>query len=119
MTRAERRRAEKAAEKNKVMYHLTKEQLHDAIYDVIGDELAKVREEAKDEAITTAMSLLLTLPLKVLMDHYWKKTYAKKLPEFTNYLIEYYEKWQNGELNYEDLKNDLWEYGGVRLEVKE
>lgn len=118
MTRAERRRAERSSDKAKVTYRLTKEQLNKVVYDTIGDELAKIREEAKDEAITTAMSLLLTLPLKVLMDHYWKKTYEKKLPEFTEYLIEYYEKWQNGEFDYESLKNDLWEYGGVRLEAK-
>ena len=72
-----------------------------------------------NESINTAMILLLTLPLEVLMDHYWPKSYAKKIPEFTNYVLEYYERWQNGELDMDELKEDLWEYGGVRLEAEE
>ena len=53
------------------------------------------------------------------MDHYWPKSYAKKIPEFTNYVLEYYERWQNGELDMDELKEDLWRYGGIRLEVEE
>lgn len=81
----------------------------------IGDELARVKQEATEEAVNTAMVLLLTLPLEVLMDHYWKKSYAKRIPEFTNHVLEYYEMWQNGELDMDKLKDDLWEYGGVKL----
>ena len=67
----------------------------------------------------TAMTLLLVLPMEVLMDHYWKKTYAKKIPEFTELVLQYYERWQNGELDMDEMKKDLWEYGGVRLEERE
>ena len=52
------------------------------------DELVRMRQEAMEEAINTAMLLLLTLPLKVLMDHYWKKSYTKRMPEFINYVLE-------------------------------
>ena len=69
-----------------------------------------------DNAVNTAMVLLLTLPLEVLMDHYWKKSYAKRIPEFTAHVLEYYEMWQNDELDMDKLKEDLWEYGHVRLE---
>lgn len=69
--------------------------------------------------INQAMILLLTLPLEVLMDHYWPKSYAKRIPEFTEYVLEYYEKWQNDELDIDKLKEDLWVYGGVRLEEVE
>lgn len=68
-----------------------------------------------DYAVNTAMVLLLTLPLEVLMDHYWTKTYAKRIPRFTELVLEYYERWQNGELDMDKLKEDLWEYGGVKL----
>lgn len=30
-------------------------------------------------------------------------------------VLEYYERWQNGELDMDKLKEDLWEYGGVKL----
>lgn len=119
MNRAERRRQEKAGAQKPKTYTFTHEQLQKAINDGIREQVEQVKQEATDEAINTAMLLLLTLPLEVLMDHYWKKTYAKRIPEFTDKVLEYYSKWQDGELDMEKLKEDLWEYGGVRLEERE
>lgn len=120
MGRAELRRTMKNEKKAKTAtYNLTKAQLDALVKEKINDELKKVKQQATEDAVNTAMILLLTLPLEVLMDHYWKKSYAKRIPEFTNYVLEYYEKWQNGELDMEKLQEDLWEYGGVRLEERE
>lgn len=117
MKRAEIRRALKNKEKEKTAtYNLTKSQLDNIIRGHIDQDLERVKRQATDEAVNTAMILLLTLPLEVLMDHYWKKSYAKRIPEFTAYVLEYYEKWQNGELDMDKLREDLWEYGGIRLE---
>ena len=107
MTRAEMRRAARETSKKTKTYNLTEEQI----------EIMK--QEATTKAVNEAMILLLTLPLEVLMDHYWQKTYDKKIPEFTEYVLEYYEKWQNGELDMDKLKQDLWEFGGVKLERSE
>lgn len=116
MGRAEIRRAMRNEKKAKTTtYNLTKAQLDALVKERIGEELKRVKQEATDEAVNTAMVLLLTLPLEVLMDHYWPKSYAKRIPEFTNYVLEYYEKWQNGELDMDELKEDLWKYGGVKL----
>ena len=104
MTRAEYRRQKKLAESKKATYIMTAEQI------------AAMKQEATEEGVNTAMILLLTLPMEVLMDHYWKKSYAKRIPEFTNYVLEYYHKWQDGELDLDELRKDLWEYGGVRFE---
>ena len=49
------------------------------------------------------------------MDHFWKKSYPKKIPKFADLLIEYYDRWQNGELDLDELKEDLWKYGGVKF----
>lgn len=117
MTRAEMKRAAREEKKRKTAtYNLTQDQLDAMVKEKIGKDLERIKKEATDEAINTAMVLLLTLPLEVLMDHYWKKTYAKKLPEFLDYVLEYYEKWQDGELDMDELVKDLWEYGGIRLE---
>lgn len=117
MGRAEQRRAMKNEKKAKTAtYNLTKSQLDAIVREKIGMELTRVKQEATEEAVNTAMVLLLTLPLEVLMNHYWKKSYPKRIPEFTSHVLEYYEKWQNDELDMEKLKEDLWEYGGVRLE---
>lgn len=114
--RAERRRTQKLEQKEKTTtYNLTKAQLDAMVRKKIGDELTRVKQEATDDAVNTAMVLLLTLPLEVLMDHYWTKSYAKRIPKFTERVLEYYERWQNGELDMEKLKEDLWEYGGVKL----
>ncbi len=116
MGRAERRRALKNEQKVKTAtYNLTKAQLDVMVREGIKEELARVKKEATEDAVNTAMVLLLTLPLEVLMDYYWKKSYAKRIPEFTNHVLEYYEMWQNGELDIDKLKEDLWEYGGVKL----
>jgi hypothetical protein len=117
MGRAEIRRAMKNEKKAKTAtYNLTKAQLDAMVREQIENELVKIRQQATDDAVNTAMILLLTLPLEVLMDHYWPKSYAKRIPEFTQHVLEYYERWQNGELDMEKLKEDLWDYGGVRLE---
>lgn len=120
MGRAEIRRAKRNEQKAKTAtYNLTKAQLDAMVREKIGDELDRVKQEAMDNAVNTAMVLMLTLPLGVLMDHYWKKSYPKKIPEFTEHVLNYYTKWQNGELDMDKLKEDLWEYGGVRLEERE
>lgn len=100
-------------------YNLTKAQLDAMVHERIQNELASLKEEATNDAVNTAMILLLTLPLEVLMDHYWQKSYTKRIPQFTEYVLEYYERWQNGELDMDKLKEDLWEYGGVRLQEGE
>ena len=117
MGRAERRRNEKNTKKErKTTYNLTREQLNNMVHGRVEDEFVRMKQEAMDEAINTAIILFLTLPLKVLMDHYWKKTYAKRMPEFIGYVLEYYEQWQKGDLDMDELRNELWEYGGIRLE---
>lgn len=117
MGRAEMRRAKKNEKKAKTAtYNLTKAQLDAMVRSQIEDELEKIKQQATDDAVNTAMILLLTLPLEVLMDHYWTKSYAKRIPKFTAHVLEYYERWQNGELDMEKLKEDLWDYGGIRLE---
>lgn len=111
MNRKERRASGK---KEKVAtYNFTEEQLRVYMEQHYKDFVQK----EKEQMICEAMTLMLVLPLEVLMDHYWKKTYQKKIPEFVNYVLDYYSKWENGELNMDELQKDLWEYGGVRLEV--
>lgn len=120
MNRQQRRAAERKEQKARTKtYNLTEAQLQAYVRQAIEKELKNDHEEIMNESTNTAMILLLTLPLEVLMDHYWPKSYAKKIPEFTNYVLEYYERWQNGELDMDKLKEDLWEYGGVRLEAEE
>ncbi len=115
MSRAEMRRAVKQKSKT-ATYNLTEEQIDILVKEKLAAYTKKIKKEAAEEAINTAMILLLTLPLEVLMDFYWKKSYAKKIPEFTEHVLDYYSRWENGELDMEKLQEDLWTYGGVKLE---
>lgn len=120
MKRSEIRRTKREKEKTEIAtYNLTEEQLNLMVQEKFSKELRRIKQEATDDAVNTALILLLTLPLEVLMDHYWTKSYAKRIPEFTDYVLEYYERWQDGELDMDKLKEDLWEYGGVKLEEGE
>lgn len=120
MGRAEKRRAQKLEHKQKTAtYNLTKAQLEAAVKEGVQKELKNLKQEATDDAVNTAMVLLLTLPLEVLMHHFWPKSYEKRLPQFMELVLEYYSKWQNGELDMDKMKEDLWEYGGIRLEEGE
>lgn len=117
INRQQRRAAERKNQKYKTAtYNLTKSQLDNAVKDSVKSELEKAYQDGINEGVNQAMILLLTLPLEVLMDFYWKKSYEKRIPEFTKHVLDYYTAWQNGELDMDKLKEDLWEYGGVRLE---
>lgn len=95
-------------------YNLTKEQLNIAVREQVGKELERIKQEATDDAVNTAMVLLLTLPLEVLMDHYW----TRPTPSVFRDLLNWFWNITNagkGELDMDKLKEDLWEYGGVKL----
>lgn len=107
MGRAEIRRQQKNLQKKQKVYTLTQSQID------------KIRSDAMEEAVNQAMVLMLTLPLEVLITDYWTKTAYKRGQEFTQKVLDLYYRWETGEISMDDLKNDLWEYGGIRLEYKE
>lgn len=120
MSRAEKRRMQREKKKAKtVTYNLTKEQLDAMVEERIGTRIREAKEAATYDAVNAAMTLMLVLPMEVLMDHYWQESYSTKIPEFTSYVLEYYERWMKGELDMDKMKQDLWEYGGIRLEESE
>lgn len=107
MNRAERRRAEKLASKAKT-----------AIYNLTQEQINQIKQQAKDEAIDTAFTLMLAIPLEVLIgDGYWVKSAKKRLPKFLDEVLSLYDSWNKGVLTIEELREDLWEYGGIKLEA--
>ena len=79
------------------------------------DELEKMKKEALEDAVNTAMTLFLVIPMEVLMDYYWPKSYAKRIPEFADRVLDYYYRWQIGELDMEKMEKDLETYAGIKF----
>lgn len=116
MCRSEKRRLEREKKKGAVTYNFTQEQLDALIESKVREKIEEAKKEAVEDAINQAMLLLFVLPMEVLMDIYWPKSYQKRIPEFTDHLLEYYQMWQRDELDMDKMKEDLWEYGGIRFE---
>ena len=122
MGRAERRREMKKGEKMKKppVYNYTPEswrgQLKWEANQEFQEKVKKIKAEVYDDAVNAAMMLLLTLPCQVLMEHFWQKSSSKNIPKFLDLVLDYYGRWQNGELDMGKLKKDLWEIGGIRME---
>ena len=121
MTRAEKRRLMKEDNKQTKTptYQFTKEQIDAMIQTEVAKKLDEVKQEITEESIAAAMELLFVLPMEVLMDNFWQKSYAQKIPKFTEMLLDYYQSWENGELDMDKMKEDLWKYGRIRLEQVE
>lgn len=117
MNRAGKRRAEKEKRKRETStYNLTKAQIDREIEKSIGKKL----EEMKMESTDAAMILTLTIPIKVLVEYYWKDLSREELKEetsiFAERMVDYYESWQNGEIDILKLKNELWDLTGIKIE---
>ena len=119
MNRQQRRANERKTQKyHKSTYNLTRSQLDSVIRESIDNEIKQAYRDGLDEGVNQAMILLLTLPLEVLINFYWGAD-QKKIEKFTGHVLEYYRMWQDDKLDMNKLKQDLWEYGGLRLEERQ
>ena len=116
MTRAEQRRAEREKKKAKTAtYNLTGEQL-DAIFEAkFAKRIEEVKLKATNDAIDISLLMISNVSLKVLKDHFWKKTYDKKLPEFDELFVEEYLKCQNNESYIFELQEEMKKYNSIRF----
>lgn len=106
MGRAERRRAEKEAGKKQKTYILTQEQVD------------QIKADARQDAIETAFTLMLAIPMEVLIgDDYWPKSGKKRIPKFLEDVLSLYDSWEKGVLTLDELRADLWKWGGIKVEA--
>lgn len=117
MTRAEIRRSKREQEKAQTAtYNFTQAQLDALIQEKIGAKLEQSKQEIYEQTVNTTLALLLGLPMKVLIDDYWKKSYRQRIPGFIDKVLEYYDQWQDGKLDISKLNKELWDIAGIRLE---
>ena len=119
MSRAEMRRQKRQEAKKTATYNFTLEQIRAQVEREVAEEFKKRTEEIKKETaektLGMAMILLYTLPMQVLKEHYWKKSYSQKLPGFVNHLLDLYSAWENGEVDMGQAEAELWRYAGIKL----
>lgn len=119
MSRAERRRAEREERKlnkrkggaNAVSPFTNVSAAEAAIRRGAEKELQRIKQEATLEALT----LMFAIPVKVLKDEYWKKSYKQKLPEFVDKMFDIYHKIESGEVDINEMKDQLWEDAGIKF----
>lgn len=112
MNRAQRR----LANKQKPKYNVSRAEIEKMAGEAWEAKNKNLYKEIEEEAKIDFMLGALALPMMVLMDHFWQKSYAQKIPKFTKLLLEYFYDWENGLITDEKMAEDLWNYGGVRLE---
>lgn len=114
--RAERRRAEKAAKKAAVVYHLTQEQIDQMIHDALAKELAGIREKAVNEATRTAFQMFMSIPVMVLHDKFGFGQVRGN--RFMDYAMIWYESVMKGETSLKEIMTIAEEQAGVKVVTK-
>lgn len=115
--RAEMRRLSRQKEKDsKVRYNFTAEEVDNLVRQRAEKMLEQLQVEALEDGIGAAMVLLLTIPMAILRDEYWPKTYKQKLPKFGDQIIDMLNKWEDGEIDLEELREDIWNDAGLRFD---
>ena len=117
MNRAERRRQKH--KKTGQTYTVKAGQVGKYITEETQDIADAAYDKGYSDGIADGFSLMLTIPLEVLMDHYWIRSYQQRLPGFVDRCLEYYERFNAGELNMDEMREDLRRFAGVELKARE
>lgn len=91
-----------------------KREVANLIESEVEKRVAAEREAVKEEM----MNVMFGIPAMVLKDKYWPKSYRRYLPDFTDHMFEYYEKWDKGLLSTDEIKDILWKDAGMKFEEK-
>lgn len=114
MTRAERRRMEKEAERKKKTFVMTAEELDK----IRLQEREKARQEFKAKTNNVALDIfkmMLIIPTNILVTEYWEKTARKRIPKFVDECLSIYEAWQQGAVDFEQMRSLAEEYSKIKF----
>lgn len=101
MNRAERRRLKRNQESCNATYTLRNE------------DVTRIKQDAAQEAVYTAFTMMLGLPVIVLRDKYgWGK---KRLSDFMDYVLELYDSFEKDYVTLDDLWDTIEKETGVKL----
>ena len=87
---------------------------HEPVFNMKQSDIKKIKQEASEKAVNTAMILLLGIPVKVLKEQYgWGM--KKRLPEFCEEMIDVYTDFSNGDLTLEQFADLIYQECGVKF----
>lgn len=108
---AGKKESEMSKNKKKIkdgVIEVTPEQLEQLIKTAVKAKEDSIKKVILKDALNEFFTLALLLPGKVLKEHYWSKTFEKKLPEFADHVHEYYDRWNKGEFTSGELMDELF-----------
>lgn len=114
MTRAEKRRMQKEAERKKKTFVMTAEELDK----IRAQEREKARAEFKartDKVAEDIFLMMLVIPVNILVSEYWEKTAKRRIPKFAEECVNLYAAWNQGAVSWEQLQTLAEEYSKMKF----
>ena len=88
------------------------------VFNMKQSDIKKIKQEATEQAVDTAMTLLLGIPIKVLKEKYgWGM--KKRLPEFCQAMLDTYDEFSRGDLTLEEFAELMYQECGVKFKMRE
>lgn len=89
--------------------------MRDPIINMKKSDIDRIKREAEEKAVDTAIALLLSIPIKVMYEKYgWGM--KKRLPELAEALTDEYQRFADGETTLEEYQEMVFEYCGVKFQ---
>ena len=75
-------------------------------------------ERIERDAVDKAFLYMLSIPLVILQEDYWKKTAKQRMPKFIDDVMSLYESVSKGIVTNKELADSLYESTGIRIEAE-
>lgn len=75
-------------------------------------------ERIERDAVDKAFLYMLSIPLVILQEDYWKKTAKQRMPKFIDDVMSLYESVSKGIVTNKELADSLYESAGIRIEAE-
>ena len=92
--------------------------VRDPIISMKKSDISRIKQEATQKATDIAISLLLSIPIKVMYEKYGWGT-KKRLPELAEALTDEYQRFADGEMTLEEYREMVFEYCGVKFKSEQ
>lgn len=88
--------------------------MRDPIISMKQSDIERIKKEAANKAIDSAMILLLSIPIKVMREKYgWGM--KSRLPGLSEAIIDEYQAFSDGDMTLEEYQEMVFEYCGVKF----